>query len=218
MYPESFISALVDFCERKDIYLIMDDIYHRLVFDGRKPPTAYDYTDKDIENTRIIAINGVSKLYGLTGLRIGWAVANRRIIEVMTNVQSQVTSCPSVVSQAAAEGAQSAGGFTVGILPGIDRVESPPNPFIDLAIFTGMGQARNQILVLSADAIIGVGGGWGTLSEIGLALKYDRPVILLDSWELEPPDGVLESGLHRADSATAAVDKALIESQPGSPS
>ena len=105
MYPESFISALVDFCERKDIYLIMDDIYHRLVFDGRKPPTAYDYTDKDIENTRIIAINGVSKLYGLTGLRIGWAVANRRIIEVMTNVQSQVTSCPSVVSQAAAEGA-----------------------------------------------------------------------------------------------------------------
>jgi aspartate aminotransferase len=83
----------------------MDDIYHRLVFDGKQPPIAYDYTNKDIENTRIIVVNGVSKLYGLTGLRIGWAIGNRRLIEVMTNVQGQITSCPSVVSQAAAEGA-----------------------------------------------------------------------------------------------------------------
>ncbi|GMQ78182.1 MAG: pyridoxal phosphate-dependent aminotransferase [Anaerolineae bacterium] len=105
MYPESFISEIVDFCERRDIYLIMDDIYHRLVFDGKQAPIAYDYTDKDIENTRVIVVNGVSKLYGLTGLRIGWAIGNRRLIEVMTNVQSQITSCPSVVSQAAAEGA-----------------------------------------------------------------------------------------------------------------
>ncbi len=105
MYPESFIAEIVDFCERRDIYLIMDDIYHRLVFDSKQAPIAYDYTDKDIENTRIIVVNGVSKLYGLTGLRIGWAIGNRRLIEVMTNVQGQITSCPSVVSQAAAEGA-----------------------------------------------------------------------------------------------------------------
>ena len=72
MYPESFISETVDFCERRDIYLIMDDIYHRLVFDGKQAPIAYNYTDKDIENTRVIVVNGVSKLYGLTGLRIGW--------------------------------------------------------------------------------------------------------------------------------------------------
>jgi aspartate aminotransferase len=105
MYPEAFIAEIVDFCERRDIYLIMDDIYHRLVFDGKQPPIAYNYTDKDIENTRVIVVNGVSKLYGLTGLRIGWAIGNRRLIEVMTNVQGQITSCPSVVSQAAAEGA-----------------------------------------------------------------------------------------------------------------
>jgi aspartate aminotransferase len=105
MYPASFIAELVDFCERKDIYVIMDDIYHKLVFDGRQPIATYGLTDKDIESTRIIVVNGVSKLYGLTGLRIGWTIANRRLVEVMANVQSQITSCPSVVSQAAAEGA-----------------------------------------------------------------------------------------------------------------
>jgi aspartate aminotransferase len=105
VYPESFISELVDFCERKDIYLIMDDIYHKLVFDSVQAAPAYRFTDKDIENTRVIVVNGVSKVYGMTGSRIGWAIANRRLVEVMANVQSQMTSCPPVVSQAAAEGA-----------------------------------------------------------------------------------------------------------------
>ncbi|MFQ6058459.1 MAG: pyridoxal phosphate-dependent aminotransferase [Anaerolineae bacterium] len=105
MYSEEFIAEIVDFCERRDIYLIMDDIYHRLVFDGKKPVPAYRYTRKDIENTRVIVVNGVSKLYGMTGFRIGWVIANRQLVEVMTNVQAQTTSCPSVVSQAAAEGA-----------------------------------------------------------------------------------------------------------------
>lgn len=105
MYSEEFIADIVDYCERKDIYLVMDDIYHRLVFDGRRAPLAYQYTDKDVDNTRIIVVNGVSKLYGMTGFRIGWAIGNRRLVEVMTNIQSQITSCPSVVSQAAAEGA-----------------------------------------------------------------------------------------------------------------
>ncbi len=105
MYSEEFIADIVDYCERKDIYLVMDDIYHRLVFDGRRAPLAYQYTDKDVDNTRIIVVNGVSKLYGMTGFRIGWAIGNRRLVEVMANIQSQITSCPSVVSQAAAEGA-----------------------------------------------------------------------------------------------------------------
>ena len=105
MYSAEFIAELVEFCERKGIYLIMDDIYHRLVFDGVRPPSAYDFTDQDVENTRVIVVNGVSKLYGMTGFRIGWAIANQRMVEVMANVQSQITSCPSVVSQAAAEGA-----------------------------------------------------------------------------------------------------------------
>jgi aspartate aminotransferase len=105
VYSDDFIAQIVDFCERRGIYLIMDDIYHRLVFDGVRPTPGYNFTDRDVENTRVIVINGISKLYGMTGFRIGWAVANRRLTEVMANVQSQTTSCPSVISQAAAEGA-----------------------------------------------------------------------------------------------------------------
>jgi aspartate aminotransferase len=105
VYSPDFIAELVDFCERKDIYLIADDIYHKLVFDGVQPAPAYNYTKKDVENTRIVVVNGVSKLYGMTGFRIGWAIASRRHVEVMTNIQAQTTSCPPVVSQAAAEGA-----------------------------------------------------------------------------------------------------------------
>lgn len=105
MYPEAFIAELVEFCESRDIYLIMDDIYHKLVFDGAQFTPAYRYTSRDVENTRVIVVNGVSKLYGMTGFRIGWVVASRRLVEVMTNIQAQTTSCPAVVSQAAAEGA-----------------------------------------------------------------------------------------------------------------
>jgi aspartate aminotransferase len=105
MYSEEFIGELVEYCEKKGIYIIMDDIYHKLVFDGKKAPSAYRYTQKDIESTHIIVVNGVSKLYGMTGFRIGWAIANRKLVEVMANVQSQITSCTAVLLQAAAEGA-----------------------------------------------------------------------------------------------------------------
>ncbi len=105
VYPEDFIAELVDFCERRGIYLIMDDIYHRLVFDGKHAAPGYAYTDRSIEETRVIVINGVSKLYGMTGFRVGWAIANRQLVEVMTNVQAQMTSSASTVSQAAAVGA-----------------------------------------------------------------------------------------------------------------
>jgi aspartate aminotransferase len=105
VFPQEFISEIVKFCEAKGIYLILDDIYHRLVFDGITAPPGYQFTKKDVENTRLIVINGVSKLYGMTGFRIGWVITNRRLTEVMTNVQAQMTSCPSVVLQSAAEGA-----------------------------------------------------------------------------------------------------------------
>jgi aspartate aminotransferase len=105
VFPPELIAAIVDFCERKKIYLIMDDIYHKLVFDGKKAAPAYQYTNKDVEDTMVIVVNGVAKLYGMTGFRIGWVIANRALVEVMTNVQSQVTSCTSSVLQAAAEGA-----------------------------------------------------------------------------------------------------------------
>jgi aspartate aminotransferase len=105
VYSEKFIQEIVDFCETKGIYLIMDDIYHKLIFDGKKTPNAYAYTTKDVENTKVILVNGISKLYGMTGFRIGWAVANRKLTEVMINVQGQMTTTTSVILQAAAEGA-----------------------------------------------------------------------------------------------------------------
>ena len=83
----------------------MDDIYNRLAFGGRKPANCYKYLKSGINDSKLILINGVSKQYAMTGFRIGWAVANKKLIEVMTNIQSHQTSGPSVVLQAAAVGA-----------------------------------------------------------------------------------------------------------------
>jgi aspartate aminotransferase len=105
MYPESLVADIVEFCERKGIYCIMDDIYHKLVFDGKVHTPATRFTKKDIESTKVIIINGISKLYGMTGFRIGWVVTSKSLVQVMTNVQAQTTSCTSLVLQAAAEGA-----------------------------------------------------------------------------------------------------------------
>jgi aspartate aminotransferase len=105
IFPEAFLAELVEFCERKDLYLIADDIYHKLVFDGLRAAPACGFTQKDIESSRIIVINGISKTYGMTGFRIGWAVGPRAIVEIMTNVLAQTTSCASAISQVAAEGA-----------------------------------------------------------------------------------------------------------------
>lgn len=113
------------------------------------------------------------------------------------------------VMAAASRGARSAGGRTVGILPGADPRSSPPDEAVELALYTGMGQARNLVLVLSAQAVIAVGGAWGTLSEVAMALKHGRPVVLLESWELRRPDGYPEPRLQRAETPAEAVAKAL---------
>jgi aspartate aminotransferase len=105
MFSKDFIQEIVEFCEEKGIYLIMDDIYHKLIFDRRQLISPFQFTNKDIETTRVVIVNGVSKVYGMTGFRIGWVVANRKMVQVMTNVQAQTTSCVSPVMQAAAEGA-----------------------------------------------------------------------------------------------------------------
>jgi len=105
IYPEDLISKLVDLCERKGFYMICDDIYHKLVFDGKVAIPACKYTQKDVENSKIILVNGVAKLYGMTGFRVGWAIAPKKLVAIMTNVQSQTTTCVSPVMQAAAEGA-----------------------------------------------------------------------------------------------------------------
>jgi len=91
------------------------------------------------------------------------------------------------VMAAAARGAKEAGGRTLGILPGSDRSEA--NGYLDMVVVTGMGHARNLAVVSSGDAVIAVGGEFGTLSEIGLAAKVRRPVIVLNGWRLQRDEG-----------------------------
>ncbi|MGA7608035.1 MAG: aminotransferase class I/II-fold pyridoxal phosphate-dependent enzyme [Anaerolineales bacterium] len=105
IYSPALIEKLVGFCERKGIFLICDDIYHKLTFDHKEAIPAIRYEKKDIEDSHVIIVNGVAKLYGMTGFRVGWVVAPRELIRVMTNVTVQITSGVSPVSQAAAEGA-----------------------------------------------------------------------------------------------------------------
>ena len=105
VYPAELIRGLVELCEERGVRLIMDDIYHRLVFDGARPASAYSFSDRDVDDSNVIVVNGVSKLYGMTGFRVGWTIAPRDVVEVMKNVQAQTTSCPAAVSMAAAEAA-----------------------------------------------------------------------------------------------------------------
>jgi len=105
VFSDEFIADVVDFCENRNICLVMDDIYHKLVFDGRSITSVYEFTKRDIESTNVIVINGVSKTYGMTGFRIGWVVANKKLVKVMTNIQSQSTTCSSPICQVAAEAA-----------------------------------------------------------------------------------------------------------------
>jgi uncharacterized protein (TIGR00725 family) len=87
------------------------------------------------------------------------------------------------VMEAACRGAKEAGGTTLGILPGSRRAEA--NPHVDVALTTGLGEARNALVARAADALVAVAGGYGTLSEIALALKAGKPVVGLGSWAVE---------------------------------
>jgi len=103
------------------------------------------------------------------------------------------------VMEAACRGAKEVGGTTVGILPGVDR--GAANRFVDVALPTGLGEARNALVVRAADVLIAVGGAYGTLSEIALALKGGKRVIGLRSWEID--------GVEAAENAHRAVVSAL---------
>jgi len=103
------------------------------------------------------------------------------------------------VSTAASEGASAAGGVVVGILPDAHRAGA--NQFLTVALPTGMGQARNVLIVTAAQSVIAIGGGWGTLSEIAIAKRLGRPVVTLDSWPI--------SGLESVATPAEAVRMAL---------
>lgn len=116
VYSGEFIRAMVDLCEARNIYLLMDDIYNQLVFDGLKAPSAFTFSRRPLGESLIVSINGVSKTFSMTGFRIGWSVANEALTQAMVKVQAQVSSCPSALSQAAAAGALRGGGAFVNSL------------------------------------------------------------------------------------------------------
>lgn len=100
------------------------------------------------------------------------------------------------VMAAAAAGARSEGGIAVGILSGVDRGGACPD--LTVAIPTGMGQARNALVVASGDAVIVVGGSWGTLSELAMARRTGKPVVQLGGWRLLDPQGHEPPGIRHA--------------------
>src|SRR4051794_4077024 len=110
------------------------------------------------------------------------------------------------VMEAACRGAKAGGGMTVGILPGTSREDA--NPYVDVAIPTGLGELRNGLVVRAADALVAVGGEFGTLSEIALALKARKPVVALGGWQLSR-EGRPADALVRATTAADAVKKVL---------
>lgn len=105
LFSEAFIRDVVEYCERREIWLLMDDIYHRLVFGGREPANACRFANPDVERSRLVMTNGVSKSYAMTGFRLGWAVGPRELVQAMASIQGQETSGPSAISQAGAIGA-----------------------------------------------------------------------------------------------------------------
>ena len=107
------------------------------------------------------------------------------------------------VMREACRGARSANGVTVGILPGDDR--SDMNEFVTIPIVTGIGFARNTVIARTADALVAVGGRYGTLSEIAFSLTAGRPVVSMGSWDLTLPDGA-RVPLVACDDAGAAID------------
>jgi uncharacterized protein (TIGR00725 family) len=110
------------------------------------------------------------------------------------------------VMEASCRGAKSEGGTTVAILPTEDRRHA--NPYVDIAIPTGMGEMRNALLVRSVDVVIAVGGEYGTLSEIAFALKTGKPVVGIETWTLAKDSGPVDA-FPRAGSAAEAVELAL---------
>ena len=145
--------------------------------------------------TRYVAVVGSGEATGEQyeqAREIGRLIAKRDGIVVCGGL--------SGVMEAAARGATEAGGVAIGILPDEDRRRQ--NEYLSYSVTTGVGQARNLAVVCSGDVVVSVGGGYGTLSELGLAKKVGRPVVVLDGWDLGEHVGV-------AGSPEAAVEAAF---------
>ena len=147
----------------------------------------------------VIGASSASRELAAKAERLGELLAERGCVVVCGG-------CDGVMA-AVACGVQSRGGVTIGILPEADRHRAAPE--LTFSICSAVGHARNLAVVASGDVVIAVGGAWGTLSEIGLARSVGKPVILLDTWEMTPPDGGALDGVRRAASPAEAVEFAF---------
>jgi len=121
--------------------------------------------------------------------RIGRALAEARAVVVCGGLGG--------VMEAACRGAAEAGGITVGVLPGTDR--DAANPWVSVAVPTGLGELRNGLVVRASDVLIAIGGEYGTLSEVAFALKLGLPVVGVGTWRLVRPDGTDDAGVVAVD-------------------
>ena len=145
---------------------------------------------------------------------IGGSQASRKEIKLAEEIGCELAKKGAIlvcgglggIMEAACRGASSEGGITIGILPGENRREA--NSYVQIPIVTGMGYARNVAVVKSAQAVIAIGGSYGTLSEIGHALQSGIPVIGLNTWSLSK-NGKLDSSIIPAENPAKAVEKAL---------
>lgn len=157
-----------------------------------------------------VAVCGAGEAAGAEELRVAEEVGGELA------ARGAVVVCGGLggVMEAACRGAKAAGGTTVGILPGLDR--GAANAYVDVAIPTGMGEGRNALVVRSADALVAVGGEYGTLSEIALALKAGTPVVGIGTWELSKagrPDGAIVRAADAREAAARALELAAARSQ-----
>jgi len=145
---------------------------------------------------------------------IGGARGEEDLLEQAEEVGRRIADAGAVlvcggrtgVMEAASRGASEAGGTVLGVLPTTDPADA--NPYVTHVIATGIGHARNLAVVGSGDAVIAIGGEWGTLSEIAFARRLERPVIALQSWPLRSRAGT-DVGIVEAESADEAVAAAL---------
>jgi uncharacterized protein (TIGR00725 family) len=133
-------------------------------------------------------------------------VAEKVGLEIAERGHTLICGGRGGVMEGACRGAASAGGHTIGILPGPDRIDA--NSYVEFAIVTNLGAARNAIVVLSADAVIAIDGSYGTLSEIALALVHRKPVVGLGTWRISDDQGVEDTRVVRAKTAKEAVELA----------
>lgn len=146
---------------------------------------------------------------------VGESNASPEIAKLAEEVGAEVAKAGAVlvcgglkgVMEAASKGAKCAGGTTIGILPGSKREEA--NPYIDYPIVTGIGYARNKLVIKTGNVVIAVGGSYGTLSEIAFALGYEIPVVGLKTWQMIHHSGQIDKKIVYADNAKQAVETAM---------